>query len=31
VVAGVTFDLAALRQNTRAIYKDGRAARGRLA
>jgi imidazolonepropionase-like amidohydrolase len=31
VVAGDPFDLAALRQNIRAVYKDGRAVRGRLA
>ena len=31
VVAGDPFDLAALRQNIRAVYKDGRAVRGQLA
>jgi imidazolonepropionase-like amidohydrolase len=31
VVAGDPFDLAALRQNIRAVYKDGRAVHGRLA
>ena len=31
VVAGDPFDLAALRQNIHAVYKDGRAVRGRLA
>jgi imidazolonepropionase-like amidohydrolase len=30
-VAGDPFDLAALRQNIRAVYKDGRPVRGRLA
>jgi len=31
VVAGDPFDLPALRQNIRAVYKDGRAVRGQLA
>jgi hypothetical protein len=31
VVAADPFDLAALGQNIRAVYKDGRAVRGRLA
>jgi imidazolonepropionase-like amidohydrolase len=30
VVAGDPFDLTALKQNIRAVYKDGRAVRGRL-